>query len=339
MPRFVHPSLRKRVFGCLFDTVLRGLEANSVDAVHVLAMVGCSGPSSALYSLPRFLELVVPAMKPKATLHIAIVGATSDDATTEHRVGAIVAGLTDPVVSVVSGADGLGCCASIRFTKPTMDAGAATEQPVKLRRRRQTASAGARPNAAPAAPSPSTAPFTPNSWSRVVTGASSVSLGGAEPLTGVPGIGADAPRIDEASLLVGDEVGEAPSAGCATKRRACKNCSCGRAELEAAMPDPADQLNKRVMLDFGSAVDRDNAAASTEASSSSSASMATARATPATAASTTFASSCGNCSKGDAFRCAGCPHRGKPAFKPGAGSALVLDLTSGSALDEQVEIA
>jgi hypothetical protein len=87
---------------------------------------------------------------------------------------------------------------------------------------------------------------------------------------------------DEDVLLeLAGEVAKPPTqvdGGCATKKRACANCSCGRREMEeaeeAGLPRPKvtdEELAK-------------------------------------------MKSSCGNCHKGDAFRCAGCPFLGKPAY-------------------------
>ena len=66
---------------------------------------------------------------------------------------------------------------------------------------------------------------------------------------------------------------------CSTKKRACKNCSCGRAEMEEAV---LNGTPKPIISDEELAQS---------------------------------VSSCGNCYKGDAFRCSGCPYLGKPAFK------------------------
>ena len=66
-------------------------------------------------------------------------------------------------------------------------------------------------------------------------------------------------------------------------RKACDNCTCGRAEQEAM--ESREEENKAP-----------------------------------------YTSACGNCSKGDAFRCAGCPYLGKPAFKEGE-QHLILNLT------------
>ena len=44
------------------------------------------------------------------------------------------------------------------------------------------------------------------------------------------------------------------------------------------------------------------------------------------------------CFKGDAFRCASCPHRGKPAFKAGL-EGVTLDLDAGDDLGGPIALA
>lgn len=70
------------------------------------------------------------------------------------------------------------------------------------------------------------------------------------------------------------------------KRKACKNCTCGLAEAESKVT--IDDLNEGDVL-------------------------------PVT-------SQCGSCGLGDAFRCAGCPFLGKPAFKTDSSNRVKLQL-------------
>jgi len=106
--------------------------------------------------------------------------------------------------------------------------------------------------------------------------------------------------INEDSLLSeSDKFSKRPAADCGsgkTSKKACKNCTCGRAEMEEQENGAAIPKLTREMLE--------NPGAN---------------------------SSCGSCSLGDAFRCAGCPYKGLPAFTPGqpiqlTGSFLVDDL-------------
>ncbi|KAL1922347.1 uncharacterized protein VTP21DRAFT_9886 [Calcarisporiella thermophila] len=76
------------------------------------------------------------------------------------------------------------------------------------------------------------------------------------------------------------------------KRKACKNCTCGRAEMEE---------NGVVSIDL-----EDDSNGITEVKPKKN----------------LPASSCGNCYLGDAFRCSTCPYMGMPAFKPGEKVAL-----------------
>lgn len=99
--------------------------------------------------------------------------------------------------------------------------------------------------------------------------------------------------VDENDLLKDDIVVPSNTNDCGTGnsatagvKRACANCTCGLAEQE--------------QLELSNNGDK----------------------VVATAAK----SACGNCYKGDAFRCGGCPFLGKPAFEPGK-EKLVLSLS------------
>ena len=69
---------------------------------------------------------------------------------------------------------------------------------------------------------------------------------------------------------------------CSTQKKACKNCSCGRAEGKIVV-----QIENTNDLDTTKFEEQQKKGG------------------------------CGSCALGDAFRCSSCPYLGMPAFKPG----------------------
>ena len=105
--------------------------------------------------------------------------------------------------------------------------------------------------------------------------------------------------IDEDALLTeedkADKTNNQPKEDCTTRRRACKNCTCGRAELERK-----EQEGAAVKLKSDTVVEP------------------MAQGCPS--------GGCGNCSRGDAFRCANCPFLGKPAWSTGSDGKVTVNL-------------
>ena len=101
----------------------------------------------------------------------------------------------------------------------------------------------------------------------------------------------DDPRdetIDEDALLTEKDKAkptEKEGVGCPPTRKPCKDCTCGRKE-EEEMKENATPASSVVKMDLENDPNDE-----------------------------TFKSACGNCALGDAFRCAGCPYLGQPAFK------------------------
>jgi len=92
--------------------------------------------------------------------------------------------------------------------------------------------------------------------------------------------------IDENDLLKPKKIDDCDIPG--GKKKACKNCSCGRSDNETSIV-PKKRLTLEMLENPG--VD----------------------------------SSCGSCSLGDGFRCNGCPYKGLPAFKTGEKIILPAD--------------
>ncbi|KAI9218562.1 cytokine-induced anti-apoptosis inhibitor 1, Fe-S biogenesis-domain-containing protein [Blastocladiella britannica] len=188
-----------------------------------------------------------------------LIGASTSSTALDPEVCASIAG-------VWGASDNLRDLAllEVRAEKPSYEVGAIAALPLGLRNKKKKASL---PGSA------ATAAVT------------AVSLWSAAPLSG--------DVIDESSLLDDKDL-ERPSAAllsrpsnCETRRKACKTCTCGRAEMEMLEP------TERVVVDAAEEHPIANIVPSTTKSS------------------------CGNCYLGDAFRCASCPYLGMPAFKPG----------------------
>lgn len=102
-----------------------------------------------------------------------------------------------------------------------------------------------------------------------------------------------------------------PSSG-PRKKKACKGCTCGLAEIEKAEEEAEQtELSRRlkvVLLDADGVVEVDAANGADKEKE---------RLKKAAESATKATSSCGSCYLGDAFRCSSCPYKGLPAFQPG----------------------
>ena len=118
------------------------------------------------------------------------------------------------------------------------------------------------------------------------------------------------PPVDAESLLT--EADRARPEGCAPvqrgtgprKKKACKGCTCGLAELEA---EEEEERSKNVVILDGNP---DGGAEVVEKGGERERLLRAA----ALANSSKATSSCGNCYLGDAFRCSGCPYLGKSSL-------------------------
>jgi hypothetical protein len=111
-------------------------------------------------------------------------------------------------------------------------------------------------------------------------------------------------RVAELTILFSPAPECQPKTG--RRRRACKDCTCGLADrLEAEDKERRANADKNLNVLKLQSDDLAELDFTVEGKTTG---------------------SCGSCALGDAFRCAGCPYLGLPAFKPGQEVQILNDV-------------
>ena len=281
--------------------------------------------TDALAHLPACIRDLAAGITPGCVVRVAFGGRADAEDTVRGasvRDALILAGLTDvvggleadvvveagtaaggPLGGLPAAAFGPGCARVLVLSaaKPAWQAGA--KQAVRLRRKKKPATEGA-------APPPRVEVL--DAWRLQASD-------GADPMDEDDGIDEDALVADDPlPQLIPADANGAPKA----KRKACKNCSCGRAAMEAQEEQAAQQAKAAEEGPPPAAAAGDAGRGGVGGAALSG--TVGVDPTQSDLLENPQNGACGNCALGDGFRCATCPYRGLPRFKPG--ERIVLDV-------------